>query len=389
MTGGAPDTSPDTAAEFLRRRISEQVGRLAEGCAQTGQFDPTQVSDVERLHRVLQAYEECTPQRESSHPKLWLIGSVFAVTVTVVALLLFMRVGSTEIMLEVEASSVAFTVSEAQNLNETFPARRISLNGIDKILLPPGVEAFGEAGDAKAGAQRTAAAVLGAGKGEAIVLQPIVLPAGTRVRISQPGQSETVNLSLLHPSEPITLSVTVPRRLDLTTLGAPAPVRLDLDRPRPVQVLTAPGEVFDLTVTPAEGGRELFRTELPVSALSFEQIKDVEGTTPQVLSTVLGGALFLEALDGKRFDVRRGEHVGLDLTRGILSALAIEKGGIVLRASGWTRSLAFGSRDNARNLMPRWLEWLKSRYEVALFWGTSSYLFMVLWGAVKWWGIVR
>ncbi|MFZ1413068.1 MAG: hypothetical protein WAS73_00595 [Defluviicoccus sp.] len=365
------------------------MDRLAAGCAQTGQFDPAGVSDVERQHRLLQAYEQCAPPRPARRPSLWLIGPIFAITVIVVALLLFMRVNSTEIMLDLQASSVAFTVTEAQNLNETFPVRRISLNGIDKVLLPPGVQPFGDTDEGNAGAARTAAAALDAAKGQAIVLQPIVLPAGTRVRIGPPGAGETVNLSLFHLQEPITLSVTVPRRFDLTTLGAGAPVRLDLDRPRPVQVLTAPGEVFDITVTPAEAGRELFRTELPVSALSFHQIKDVEGTTPQVLSTVTGGALFLEALDGKRIDLRTGEHLGLDLTHGVLATLAVEKGGVALRANGWTRALTVGSRDNARNLMPRWLEWLKSRYEVALFWGTASYLFMVLWSAVKWWGLTR
>jgi hypothetical protein len=37
--------------------------------------------------------------------------------------------------------------------------------------------------------------------------------------------------------------------------------------------------------------------------------------------------------------------------------------------------------------MPTYLEWLRARHGLSLLWGTTLYLFGVIVGALRWWGI--
>jgi hypothetical protein len=46
-----------------------------------------------------------------------------------------------------------------------------------------------------------------------------------------------------------------------------------------------------------------------------------------------------------------------------------------------------GSGEGRRTLMPTYLEWMRARHGVSLLWGTTLYLFGLIAGALRWWGV--
>jgi hypothetical protein len=60
--------------------------------------------------------------------------------------------------------------------------------------------------------------------------------------------------------------------------------------------------------------------------------------------------------------------------------IRVEGEHLSLNFHGWVR----GMRTESENLMPTWLEWLRARHGLSLFWGTAVYLFGLGLAGVKW-----
>jgi hypothetical protein len=57
---------------------------------------------------------------------------------------------------------------------------------------------------------------------------------------------------------------------------------------------------------------------------------------------------------------------------------------VALQFHGWVTGITTGSPENPSSLMPTWLEWLRERKALYLFWGTALYLFGLAAGVMRW-----
>ncbi|MGF1641815.1 MAG: hypothetical protein ACFCUO_12775 [Rhodospirillales bacterium] len=381
----------------LRGEILRQVEDLAAQPNRSVRLDPAAIERVHGLDRVLRAYERARPAPPSH--RRFLIGG-FALTAGLMAALLFMRVGSTEITLDLRVESLSFDSARKQLLTGTVGATRVAVGGIDRIVMPPGAD--GGAVDDPRDDGETLAAALAAPAGGVLSVGPIEVPRGTRVEIGGAEADGTTSIALIQPAtddgagKPMVVQITVPSGVTLDVAnGNAGPQSLDLDRPRPIDFVVAPATEAYLDVTPRAAKPVAFAAELEIGRISFARVVELEDEAARRLSTVLGGTVFLESLGGKAYHLRQGEHLEIVLDTATVSALSVSPDAIGLRASGRARALSVGSpgtagnAGNSRNLMPRWLEWLTARHEVELFWAATLYAFGLLLGVLRFWGIGR
>jgi hypothetical protein len=384
-------------AKALRREILGRVERLAAGSNPSASFDSASAEEVDRIDRMLRAYERARPAPPSH--RRFLVGG-FALTAVLIAALLFMRVESTEITLDLRLDRLSFDSARKQILTRATGATGVALGGIDRIIPPPGVSSDGL--DEEREPDEVLAVALTAPNGGVMTVDPIEVHPATRIEIGRAGPDGTTSISFVQAApdkaepEPIVVQVTVPNRVALDVADSFAgPERFDLDRPRPFAFVVAFDADAYVDVTP-KGGRPLsFESQLEVGRFSFARVMEVEGEVARRLSTVLGGTVFLETLGGKAYELRQGEHLDVVLDSATISRLSVTPEAVNLRATGRAHALSVGSPGNAlnsgstRDLMPRWLEWLTARHEIELFWGATLYVFGLLLGLLRIWRIGR
>jgi hypothetical protein len=381
-------------AKALRREILRRIEQMAAG-SNPPAFDRAAIEEVGRIDRMLRAYERAQPAPPSH--RRFLIGG-FALTVVLIAALLFMRVGSTEISLDLRVERLSFDSARKQILTGTTGAERVALGGVARVVLPPGVSSDRLADQPQPGEILSVA--LTAPEGGVLSVDPIEIPRGARVAIGRADPDGTTSIAVYQATAqtgkttPMEVQVTAPSGVTLDVANSFAgPETFDLTRPRPYVFVSALDTDTFIDVTPNEGKPLVFGDEIEVDRLSFARVMEVEGEVARRLSTVLGGTVFLESLGGKAYPLRRGEHLDLALESAAISSLSVTPEAIVLRATGRARALSVGSPGNApdsggnRNLMPRWLEWLTARHEIGLFWGATLYVFGLLLGILRFWGI--
>jgi hypothetical protein len=378
----------------LRREILRRVEQMAAGSNPAG-FERAAIEEVGRIDRMLRAYERARPAPPSH--RRFLIGG-FALTVVLIAALLFMRVASTEITLDLRVERLSFDSARKQILTATTGAERVALGGIDRIVPPPGMNINGLDEQRQPG--EILAVTLSAPEGGVLSVDPIEVQRGTRVEIGEADPNGTTSLALTQAAadggetKPMVVQVTAPNGVTLDVVnGFTGPEKFDLDRPRPFAFVPALDTDTYVDVTP-KGGKPLsFGNDIEVSRLSFTRVTEIEGEIARRLSTVLGGTVFLESLGGRAYPLRQGEHLDLVLESATISSLSVTPEAVQLRATGRAHALSVGSPGSAlgsggtRDLMPRWLEWLTARHEIGLFWGATLYVFGLLLGILRFWGI--
>jgi hypothetical protein len=381
-------------AKALRREILRRVEQMAAGSNPAG-FDPASIEEVARIDRMLRAYDRARPAPPSH--RRFLIGG-FALTAVLIAALLFMRVGSTEITLDLRVEKLSFDSARKQILTGTAGAERVALGGIDRVVPPPGLSSEGLDEPHQPG--EILAVALTAAEGEVLSVDPIEVPRGTRVEVGRADADGTTSIALFQATDdtgetkPVEVQVTAADGVTVDVANSfVGPETFDLDRPRPFAFVAALDTDAYVDVTP-KGGKPLsFGGEIEVSRLSFARVMEIEGEVARRLSTIVGGTVFLESLGGKAYPLREGEHLDLVLESATVSSLSVTPEAVQLRATGRAHALSVGSPGNtlnaggSRNLMPRWLEWLTARHEIGLFWGATLYAFGLLLGILRFWGI--
>jgi hypothetical protein len=78
--------------------------------------------------------------------------------------------------------------------------------------------------------------------------------------------------------------------------------------------------------------------------------------------------------------------IHFEQVRGEIRTLRLQDNNIDLKFHGRVRGLGAGPEENPRSLMPTWLEWLRARHSLSLFWGAAIYLFGLIAGVLRWWG---
>jgi hypothetical protein len=322
--------------------------------------------------------------RQVRPSRRWIPALVMVLTLILMSGLLFIRVPTTEIELEMQATGVTFRVPTLQPLIEGTPLALLGADGLRRIRV---------AGDSRHAEQvlvmeqadegfvRLSSRRDGTRDGT-ITLAGIALPAMTIGSLRYAG---------------------VPNRFRLSLAAADLDVRADVQGPVTAAVAGAGVEEMDFDVPEAvdfRGGRETsldlkfrdvddsgFSQQFQVDDLSFIRIderRDTENSVVRELSTVLSGTLYMESLNGEKRELRAAELLQFKGVVGDILALRVMPDRVSLRFQGQVSDIVGGTPQSRRSLMPTLLEWARAQHGVSLLWGGSLYMFGIVVSLLRW-----
>jgi hypothetical protein len=358
----------------LRELLDRQLSAF---CAKAGHKDASISSDemesIAHLARLIALRDSMRPKRRN-----WPAAIVLAGTLAIVSVLLFARIGETEIELDVSASGAAFAVPHEQAVSGAMDLASLGMSGAQPVELP-----FPGAGSEQAALSLTRASA--GGRQGSVTLSPIVLPAGGRIALRRSDVANQYELLAGSPGLNIQVAVYGPVRV---ALAGTAARDVDFPIPRPV-ALRAGSEDAALSLTFPALPQSPLSPQLAVSDLDLSRIDrfDAAGALVKRLSTIISGTLFYESLNGEQLKLRAGEELQFEKSSGEIRALQLAADHLGLQFHGRVRGMTTGDGEGHRSLMPTYLEWLHARRPMALLWATSLYLAALATAALRWWGV--
>jgi hypothetical protein len=321
-------------------------------------------------------------QAPSSHR--WIPALVMVLTLLLMSGLLFIRVPTTEIELEIRATEVGFRVPTLQPLTEGTSLALLGADGLRRIRM--------------AGDSRHAEKVLVMDQGDegfvrlssrrdgtrdgTITLAGIAAPAKTVGSLRYAGVPNRFRLSLTANDLDVRADVQGP----VTAAVAGGDVQeMDFDVPQAVDLRGGSETNLDLRFRDIEDSG--FSPQLEVDALSFVRIderRDTEHSAVRELSTVVSGTLYMESLNGEKRELRAAELLQFSGVAGDILALRLMPDHVSLRFQGQVSDIVAGTPQSRRSLMPTLLEWARAQHGVSLLWGGSLYMFGIVVSLLRW-----
>ena len=367
----------DESRNAVDAELTKQVKALAEEVRTRGGTVPSDsLANVQRLAELAKLQRDLEPVR---HVNRWAGSAMFAVTIALVSVLLLAHVRESEIELDLVVSELRFQVDSRQQLTDTLQVAALGASGLSQVALP----GLDESGTIPASSVRLSAADCGAAAGT-ISLEPIVAAAHSEMTLRLGDVPGELRLSMSHLDELLradvsgTIRAAVPRFAQkVITAATPQPI-----------VLTPGSAQVDLDLAPLNSGPGLFAPGLDVTELGLMRIDEVTGgdrTAVRAVSTVQSGSVYLEELGGRELRLRAHEGLRFGLARGEIRSIGVKDGALALNFHGRVRGMASGPLDHPRNLMPRWLDWLRENQPLSLLWGSAVYLFGLSTAVRQWW----
>jgi len=374
---------PADKADQLRKLLRQQIQRATnEAIGSEGQVSAEQVAKLEQLAHLLDLYEGAHP---SPIRKRWPLVLALGGTLLIVSVLLFARVGETEIELDLALSEVNFVLATPQVLTESTNLSTLGVSGFDEIQIPAANH------DAKSGrlsGEGDAALRLSVdSKGErrgSITLTPMMLPVETHVWVRRSELPRQYRLSIKGTSPEINVGVNGPVRLEFSHRQADLQ---DFLIPDGVSLTSGANQV-DLDLVFLDLAKSQFPSQLSAKDLSFvhiDEFRDEQNTVVRRVSTIISGNLTFESLNGLEQKLRPGEMIQFEYSQGEIRTLHLDEDKINVQFHGRVRGMSIGSGEGHRSLMPTWLDWLRARHGLSLLWGTALYLFGLIAGVLRWW----
>lgn len=357
----------DPLRERLRRELDAAAAK-----ADTEGASGVDLEAIARLAKLVELRDEARPKPRNWWPALALAG-----TLGIVSVLLFMHVRETDIELEVASTDLAFALEKEQAATGTLDLAALGVAGAQAVEVP--IENAGPRAISLARASR-------GGRQGSVTLAPLVLASGAKLRLARSDISNQWELTARGPGFPVEAAVNGPVRLALS--GKPA---WDQDFPSPKPVVWRGGaEETSLSLTFLRMPQTLLAPQVEVRELSFfgiDQFLAPERTLVKRHSTILSGSLFLESLDGEERRLRAAEELQFVESSGEIRTLELTTDHIGIKFRGRVRGMTTGSGEGRRSLMPTYFEWLRARHGLTLLWATSLYVFGLIGGALRWWGV--
>lgn len=354
----------------LARRIEEAT---AEALRADGDVAPARLEALARLERMLKMREAAA----ASDRWRWAVPAVAVATLVAASVLLFARVRSTQVELDLTVSEIGFLVPTVQVLSNAMSVTALGVSGLTAVELPGRRQ---DASDLLLTPDRAAA------RPGTVNVNPITVPAGTRV-------------VLRNLDSPRRYELVIGGRVAGLAVAANGPVRIvvppDVNEarifafPRRISLEPDSDEVrLDLMFAEQAGTPGPLWTPLPVQRLTLSRIDQFEGPEQTILregSTIRSGTVYFEALNGKAQPVRAGEELRFTRSSGEVREWRLGDSGIGLRFRGTVHGMSSGSDDARRSLMPTTLDWLRARHGVTLLWGTTAYVVGAFITVLGWW----
>ncbi|HLZ98336.1 MAG TPA: hypothetical protein VKP66_10425 [Steroidobacteraceae bacterium] len=368
---------PDESSDAVHTQLTKQVKALAEEVrSHGGTVPPESLANIQRLAELAKLQRDLAPVR---HGNRWVGAALFAATVALVSVLLLAHVRESEVELDLVVSELRFQVDSRQQLTDTLQLATLGASGLSQVALP----GLDESGKVPALSVRLSADNGSAAAGT-ISLEPVVAPAHAEMTLRLGDVPGELRLSMSHLDEVL--------RADVSgTIRAAAPrfAQKVLTAVTPQPIALTPGSAqVNLELAPRTAGAGLFAPGLTITELGLMRIDEVsEGdrTAVRAVSTVQSGSVHLEELGGRELRLRAHEGLRFALARGEVRSIGVKDGALTLNFHGRVRGMASGPLDHPRNLMPRWLDWLRENQPLSLLWGSAVYLFGLSTAVRQWW----
>ena len=316
-------------------------------------------------------------------PNRWIPALVFAATLIVASVLLFVRVSTTTIELAGTFTGVGFVSAREQPLTRPIRVAALGVAGAQDVRLPEDVASSAGTTALRVAVDDTSAAM----RAGSIVLDRIVVPAGAQVWLARTDVPRQYRLSLrAAPSTPISVHADVNGAVAFSPASAPR-TAVALRAPRALDLSSSTG-ALDLDLTLAPGSAAPRWEQLDVDDLRVHRVDDDRGAAQPLarpVSTVQSGSLYFEALGGTERKLRAGELLRFGAASGTILTLDLRDDGIAATFQGTVREMRSGFGDDPRSLMPTLLEWLRKRQGLSLLWGTALYLSGIALTLRRWW----
>lgn len=375
----------DRRATELRRLLRQRAGSATDEALRSGgQVSPDEIQAVERLRRLIELEDAVQAPRRA-----WPVAIVLAVTLLVISLLLFARVGETEVELEIDATEVGFSLPTREALFRDIRLEALGVSGLRRIDLPEALAADFPTRPVEGGADQ-AIRVATAGEGSrrgAISIGAIAPAADTDVWLRRADLPRQYRLSLRSPGLALKVDLFGPVVVSIAGRGRR---QIDVASPQAILLEPAPApSVTALDMTFPDGEARGTVAQVPVRALGFFRVAELDDQGVSIvrsLSTIASGTLYFESLNGVSRQLRAGEALRFRDVEGEIRTLRLQDEALSVNFQGTVRGMQTGSRENARSLMPTWLEWLRARHGLSLLWGSTLYVFGVIMAVLRWFG---
>jgi hypothetical protein len=367
----------------LRNYLSRQIKELTDEAIQSnGEVSEAKLAALERLERLLKITTSTKPAAAVVRwPLIFLLG----ITLLIVTILLFARVPTTEIELDLLLSEVSFRMSQQQVLSNEIELKSLAASGLQEIQIPrtKTQESRLLQNRDERGAIRLSTRLDSQNVGT-ITLGTLIVPAQTNISLSPASIPQQYQLSF--KSAGLSFPVSVGGPIEIGLPSAPAEV---LAFPSPKLLTLQSGEdPVDLSLTFLKEAKKTFSRHLVIDSLALfglDHYQDLHQTILRHVSTISSGMLYFQSLGGKEHRLRAAEAISFKITKGVIRSLELKGDQIAFSFHGRVSGMKTGGEENRISLMPTYLEWLKARHGLSLLWGTTFYFFGLIISIVRWW----
>lgn len=374
------DSAPATQGglEELKRLRQQQIELLSHAAAN----DPTIVNGLIARVQSLSAAIELIEKAKNKARDRRIAVSAWVAAVLLTGTLLLLHRPSAEIVTDARSSQLWFSVTAPfAPLRGVAQVASVELTGLAKIRREGVPEVAAEPDE---DLHLRIQPDLASKSPGSIGFDPLIIPAGTEVELTQTGSGTAILMRFQYPSgaSPV---------LDLDVTGDVV-IRLNgqqrVSFPAPVRITAVPAADAQLIVE--FGSREVtFPTPVPVGSVSWNRDARSASVHPggaRNESSILSGKLSLEEFKDRSVNLRNGELLHLGEASGQIRQLRSDGEALSSQFDGAVKELSTGEGNREQNLMPTWLEWLRQRDALVQFWALAGYLAALGLAAARWWG---
>ena len=362
----------DSGLENLRAVVRERAAKAADVAAKGGSVPQEEIDSLRNLSDLCGTLESTAVKPKANR---WIPGTLFLLALICASILLFRRVAATQVEIDATATSAEFRLAQTRPLTEAVVVTSLRLVGIKRLsdMRCAGMSAEHPPKDL------TLIAGSGATPGS-ITLQPIEARKGLSVTVL--GGDSPTHWALAFSGAPQTVRATFEGSLKIDG----EPCRIEARFPRTLEA-TLDEKSSRLVLEFAKAPGQFLLSLLPVDRLAFvrSDVVDLEGRVEQQQSTTLtGGSIYFEDLEGKETKLRDGEWLEIGVRQGWLLAPCVAGGNLAWRYRGSVHALRSGPPDSSRDLKPSWLEYARAQHGIELLWGAALSLFGLGGTLVRW-----
>ena len=360
----------DGKLENLRSVLRERAAQAAATALKNGgSVSSEELDSLRNLSHLCNTLESTSPKKTNR----WTPLLVFLLALVCASVLLFRRVATAEVEINATASSAMFRLVQTRYITQPLVVTSLRVSGIRRLSDTPCAGA--NSGNSP---EITLIAQKGTTPGT-ITLQPIESTKGISITVT--GSKSPTHWTIAFAGLPQTIKVIYEGSLRMDgdcRIEAKFPRTLEATLDNKSSLVT-----FDLPQS-----ADIFPSPLlPIDQLAFMRTDIVElggSVQYQESSTLTGGSVYLEDLDGKETKLREGEWLQIGVGHGWLQLPAAGKADVAWRFRGSVNAILAGTPDSRRDLKPSLLEYVRSQHAISLLWGTALSLFGLGGVAVRW-----